>query len=184
MLTSQSDEADRVLGLELGADDYVIKPFSIREVTARMRVLIRRYNQIQIAQGQTSQGKNSSDEAHKEKSDSGLLNFGPLIINKKSFSASLKNSIIGLSTLEFDVLLYLAERAGTAVSREELMKSVWGYECSQFDSTVTTLVSRLRSKLESDPENPRFLTTVRGVGYRFIEPSEATPVEAAKDPST
>lgn len=161
MVTSHADEADRVLGLELGADDYVIKPFSIREVTARMRVLLRRYERIA-----------DSVSAAPQKKDESELTFGALQINKRRRLVTISGQALELTVLEYEVLEYLADRAGTPISRETLMRGVWGYDCSQFDSTVTTLLSRLRNKVEPVPEKPRFLITVKGVGYRFATPEE------------
>ncbi len=160
MVTSRAEEIDKVLGLELGADDYVTKPFSVRELAARMKVLVRRFEQIQEAK------KNAPQPGP------AVLSFGPLEIRLKRREAYFDNKRLELTALEFEILAFLAMRAGEATSRDELMRGVWGYECSQFDSTVTTHLSRLRHKLEPRPELPRFIITVKGVGYRFTTPDE------------
>lgn len=153
MLTSRAEEIDRVLGLELGADDYVTKPFSIREVSARMRVLARRAAQLKSLP--------STGEAE-------VWQFHELKIIPERRECFKNGQLVNLTAVEFEILQYLASRAGKAVSRDVLMQEVWGYECTQFDSTITTHLSRLRGKIETNPEKPKFVLTVKGIGYRFV----------------
>ncbi|GGN02402.1 DNA-binding response regulator [Thermus composti] len=145
ILTAKGEEEDRILGLELGADDYVVKPFSPREVVARVKALLRR-------------------AGLKEE-----LVYGPLRILPKARQAYLEGRSLPLSRLEFDLLLTLAQHPGMVFSRERLLEKVWGPDFPGVDRVVDVHIASLRKKLGDDPENPRFLETVRGVGYRFKE---------------
>jgi two-component system alkaline phosphatase synthesis response regulator PhoP len=143
MLTARGEEEERVKGLELGADDYVVKPFSPKEVVARVKALLRR-------------------AGLKEE-----LVYGPLRILPKARQAYLEGRPLSLSRLEFDLLLTLAQHPGMVFSRERLLEKVWGPDFPGVDRVVDVHIASLRKKLGDDPENPRFLETVRGVGYRF-----------------
>ncbi|HEY0521015.1 MAG TPA: response regulator transcription factor [Ilumatobacteraceae bacterium] len=148
MLTARVDEADRVLGLELGADDYVTKPFSPRELVARVRTVLRRAN----APLDTSEP----------------LAFDGLSIDLRSREVTLDTSVVALTAKEFDLLAFLAMRPRKVFSRSDLLHEVWASSPEYQDpATVTVHVRRLRQKLETDLENPRWITTVWGVGYRF-----------------
>jgi two-component system, OmpR family, response regulator RegX3 len=151
MLTARGDEADRVAGLEVGADDYVVKPFSAREVAARIRAVLRRSAPLP------------------EPSD-GVLESGELRLDRAGHEATLRGQPLELSRKEFDVLRLLMENAGTVVKRERLLEEVW--ETNWFGSTKTldVHVSALRRKLGDDPAEPRYIHTVRGVGFRFAAP--------------
>lgn len=143
MLTARGEEAERIQGLELGADDYVTKPFSPREVVARVRALLRR---------------------------SGLkqeLVFGDLTLLPRQREALLKGQALNLSKLEFDLLLTLAQHPGLVWNRERLLERVWGSDFPGVDRVVDVHVAGLRKKLGEDAENPLYIETVRGVGYRF-----------------
>ena len=167
ILTGRNDEPSHILGLELGADDYVGKPFGIPELTARIRAVLRRAGNA----GAPPTGENPSQI--------GALRFDPM---RREFS--LEGKPVELSKTEFDVLKYLFTKAGIAVSRDELVEEVWGYRCTGFDATVTTYLSRIRQKIEADPENPQYLTTLRGVGYRFVTAAEIDArATAAKPPA-
>lgn len=157
MLTARAEEIDKVLGLELGADDYVAKPFSLRELEARITALLRR-------------SKYSQQSA--ERVSTGLLKFGPLIIDPEKHSVTLDGKIVDLTALEFSLLHFLASRPGTAVSKTRLIEEVWGYNIENYSSTVTSNVRRLRIKIEPNPENPIFVKTAHGIGYRFAEVSD------------
>ena len=147
LLTARTEEPDRVVGLELGADDYVVKPFSPREVVARVRSVLRRT---------------------KAPRPSVRLEFDDLVIDGTSRQVSLDGEPVELTPKEFDLLAYLAAVPNAAVSRSELLEQVWDSSADYQDpSTVTVHVARLRQKLELDPDQPRWITTVRGVGYRF-----------------
>ena len=156
MLTSRADEIDKVLGLELGADDYVTKPFSVRELVARIKALVRRADMNRATQ----------------QSSTARMRFGELEIDLTRRRVFRGTDRIDLTAVEFDLLVFLALHPGRPFSREELMREVWGYQSSGFEPTVTMHLSRLRAKVEPDPTNPTFILTVRGVGYRFVESEE------------
>jgi DNA-binding response OmpR family regulator len=149
MLTARGHETDKVLGLELGADDYVTKPFSIHELLARIRALLRR------AAGQSGIGE--------------PFRFGDVEIHFAREQASRGGTSVALSTLEFEVLRYLIGRRGEVVSRDQLLSDVWGYKSFPTTRSVDNLMVRLRHKLETNPHNPRHLLTVHGSGYKFVE---------------
>jgi DNA-binding response OmpR family regulator len=149
MLTARAEEADRVLGLDLGADDYVTKPFSVREVLARARALLRR----------TQPGKPPvPDELH----------FDDVQVDFRSYEATKGGRPLELTRKEFGVLRFLASRAGEVISRDELLNEVWGYESYPTTRTVDNHIASLRAKIERDPAEPEYLRTVHGVGYKFV----------------
>ncbi len=159
MLTARGTEADRVIGLEIGADDYVVKPFSSAEVIARVRAVLRRT--ASAATGDTSS----------------TLSIGPLTIEQSSRRVTLDGDQLDLTRKEYDLLALLARHAGSVVTREEIMSEVWDPNWWGPTKTLDVHVSSLRRKLGDDPAAPRFLHTVRGVGLRFASPDEAA-VEA------
>ena len=148
IVTARSTESDKLLGLELGADDYVTKPFSTAELTARVRALLRR-----------STGTVSDR----------ILEIGDLKIDPGRRSLERQGILVPITTLEFDLLYFLASRAGRVFSREALMEHVWGSDRIVDDRSIDSLISRVRRKLEKDPSNPQYLQTVWGAGYRFAE---------------
>jgi DNA-binding response OmpR family regulator len=150
MLTALGEEADRVVGLELGADDYVTKPFSPREVTARIKAILRR----------CSPGVVAAPE------DSAPLVAGDITIDPRTREAEARGVPLTLTALEFDLLAFLARHPREVFTREQLLDHVWGFQVAD-SSTVTVHVRRLRQKLEADPGHPAHLKTVWGVGYRF-----------------
>jgi len=147
MLTFRSEEIDKVLGLELGADDYVGKPFSVREIVARVRVLTRRMTE-----------ENDPIEP--------ILELGSLKIDPNSRETSVRGQGVALTTTEFDLLYFLAKHPGRAFTREHLLHAVWGYTSAAYEHTVNTHINRLRIKIERDPANPDLIKTVWGVGYK------------------
>jgi two-component system, OmpR family, response regulator ResD len=147
MLTARSEEADRIVGLELGADDYVTKPFSPRELTARVRSVLRR--------------------AAPAPDDEERLSFDGLVIDPASREVRREGRRLTLTAKEFDLLRFLAAHPRRVFSRNQLMHRVWGYAAAHDTGTVTVHIRRLREKIELDPSRPRFLETVWGVGYRF-----------------
>lgn len=156
MLTSKTEEFDKVLGLELGADDYVTKPFSIRELIARIKALLRRAP-LQADGGDTG---------------ASVLAFGALVVDVPKRKVTMGEDRLYLTAKEFDLLALFARNPGTAFSREKLLNDVWGYQFKGYEHTVNSHINRLRSKIEEDPSRPRFIRTVWGVGYRFSEREE------------
>jgi DNA-binding response OmpR family regulator len=148
MLTARGEEADRIVGLELGADDYVTKPFSPRELAARVRTVLRR------TQPSESRGEH--------------LSFDGLQVDAGTREVHRNGKALRLTAKEFDLLWFLASNPRRVFSRDQLMSRVWGYEAALDTGTVTVHMRRLREKIEADPSRPRFLETVWGVGYRFV----------------
>lgn len=158
MLTSKSEELDKILGLELGADDYITKPFSIRELIARVKANLRSVEAIKE--------EITSSEEYKE------LHFDNLTINLDKRKVTLSDKTIDLTAKEFDLLYYFARHPGWSYTRAQLLDAVWGYQFSGYDHTVNSHINRLRSKIEKDPSQPKFIKTVWGIGYRFAELEE------------
>ncbi len=157
MLTSRAQEIDKVVGLNLGADDYVTKPFGVAELMARIRARLRRGST-----GKTSENIHSSTD----------LVFGPLAIDIHSRRAYLRNAEIELTTKEFDLLAFLASHAGQAFSMEDILNELWADTRADYSSSLHNLIMRIRKKIEDDPANPALLKTVRGYGYRFTTKQE------------
>ncbi len=147
MLTAKGEEVDRILGLEMGADDYMTKPFSPRELVARVRAVLRR----------------STEKPLTEK----ILKIGELEIDRERYTVSIKGKLIKLSATEFKLLLFLAERKGKVFSRGQLLDAIWRDEAFVEPRTVDVHIRRLRSHIEEDPANPRYIKTMRGIGYLF-----------------
>ncbi len=156
MLTAKSTELDRVLGLELGADDYLTKPFSLAELLARVKALLRRADVQRAAQGQ-AQGQQV------------LIRNGNLEIAPVKRSVRYQGTVLDFTALEFDLLLYFAQHPGHVFSRAQLLDAVWGYTHDGYEHTVTTHINRLRAKLEADAMRPQLILTVRGAGYKMRE---------------
>jgi len=158
MLTAKSEEFDKVLGLELGADDYLTKPFSIRELIARVKALLRRSKQATIEQESVEH--------------TGTITIGNLTIDPEKHKVTMNDEKVDLTAKEFDLLYLFAQHPGRTFSRQELLNTIWGYQFNGYEHTVNTHINRLRSKIEEDPSNPTYLKTVWGVGYRFVEKGE------------
>ena len=152
MLTAKGEEEDRIVGLGVGADDYVVKPFSSRELVARVAAVLRRVNEA------------SAGPANGE-----VLSFGELQIDPNTRIVTVQGDPVTLTAREFDLLHHMASSPGRVFTRDQLMESVWGYTFAAETSTVTVHVRRLREKVEADPAHPRRLLTAWGVGYRFID---------------
>jgi phosphate regulon transcriptional regulator PhoB len=148
MLTAKGEEVDRILGLETGADDYMTKPFSPRELVARVRAVMRR--------------------TAERPSDEKIVRAGDLVINKETYSVLKRDVPLDLSSTEFRLLLYLVERRGKIFSREQLLDAVWKDEAFVEPRTVDVHIRRLRTQVEDDPANPRYIKTKRGIGY-YVE---------------
>jgi DNA-binding response OmpR family regulator len=156
MLTAKATELDRVLGLELGADDYLTKPFSMAELLARVKALLRRAELLRVAQ----QGGAGAAVA------APIVN-GELEIHPARREVRVAGRALEFTALEFDLLLHFASHPGRVFSRAQLLDAVWGYSHEGYEHTVTTHINRLRAKVEQDPMQPRFILTVRGAGYKM-----------------
>lgn len=154
MLTAKSEEIDKVLGLETGADDYLTKPFSIREFIARVKAIFRRTEMM---------GKERTNTAKS------VLHHGDLKIELEKRKVSIHDKRIELSPKEFDLLILLASKPGTSYDRQRILNLVWGYEFDGFEHTVNSHINRLRAKIEPDVNKPSYILTTWGVGYRFNE---------------
>jgi DNA-binding response OmpR family regulator len=156
MLTARTDEVDRVVGLEMGADDYLTKPFSMRELVARVKALLRRVRLIR-------------EELAEERARAGAqqLEFGDLVIDLDRRDVLVRGESVGLKPQEYELLLFLARHPGMALSRDLLLERVWGWDYGGGSRTVDVHVRWLREKIEDDPANPKRILTVRGVGYCF-----------------
>jgi DNA-binding response OmpR family regulator len=159
MLTAKSTELDRVLGLELGADDYLTKPFSMAELLARVKALLRRAELLR--QAQMNQAQNAGRAS---------LHNGEIEIQAVRREVKVRGQPVELTALEFDLLLYFAQHPGHVFSRTQLLDAVWGYSHEGYEHTVTTHINRLRAKLEADPMRPQVILTVRGAGYKMRDP--------------
>jgi len=152
MLTSKSSELDRVLGLEIGADDYVTKPFSIMELMARVKAIFRRVEKIE----------------RKDQEDvSEIIYAGDMIIDTEKRSVTIKGKAVDVTTKEFDLLLHFARHPGRVYTRSQLLDKVWGYGHDGYEHTVNSHINRLRARIEENPAQPRYVLTVWGVGYKF-----------------
>jgi DNA-binding response OmpR family regulator len=148
MLTARGQEVDKVVGLELGADDYVTKPFSIRELLARVKAVLRR--------------------AHPTAKEQERYSFGDVEVNVRSCQVSRKGKALEFSSKEFELLKYFLGHVGETLSRDRLLEDVWGYDRFPTTRTVDAHIVRLRQKVEPKPEEPRFILTVHGTGYKFV----------------
>jgi two-component system, OmpR family, response regulator len=154
MLTAKSTELDRVLGLEMGADDYLTKPFSVAELAARVKALFRRVDAMAAS-------------ASAAKPAPVAINCGDLCIDPTRHRVQVRDTEVELTAREFDLLWHFASHPGQVFSRMQLLDMVWGYEHEGYEHTVNTHINRLRGKIEHDPASPEFIQTVWGVGYRF-----------------
>lgn len=153
MLTAKTEEDDKVLGLQMGADDYLTKPFSPKELVARIEAIMRRMKKAEKRQHEP-------------------IVIGDLIVDVSNFQVFMNGQKVDLTKKEFEVLVYLVQRKGTIVSRDELLHSVWGYDYVGDTRTVDMQVSRLRDKIETDSKNPKYIKTVWGLGYKVEDPHE------------
>jgi len=150
LLTAKGEEIDKVLGLELGADDYVTKPFSLRELLARIKAVLRR-------------GENDSDTDAAEE-----INIGKMRIDFKGYNAYVNKKAVQLSHKEFEVLRYLWKKRNSTVSRDDLLSDIWGYDENPTTRTVDNFIMKLRHKIEEDPNHPEVIITVHGLGYKLV----------------
>ena len=160
MVTAKDDELDKIVGLELGADDYITKPFSVREVVARVKANLRKVE----ANIEIENMARSNEEKKAEKKDS-TIKVGGLVLDLEKYEVHIDGKVINLTLREFEVLKYLANQPGQVVTREVLLEKVWGYEYYGDIRTVDVTVRRIREKIEKDTSAPKILITKRGVGY-------------------
>lgn len=156
MLTARGEETDRIVGLEIGADDYLPKPFSPRELLARLRAVLRRTRPVRLA-------------------SEGTLRFGRLEIDRDARVASIQGVRASLTSHQFELLLVLADNAGRVLSRDQLMQHLRGHATEAFDRSIDNHVSRIRAAIEDDPRHPRRLLTLRGAGYVFARSQDGDP---------
>jgi DNA-binding response OmpR family regulator len=152
MLTARSQELDKVVGLEIGADDYITKPFGLRELFARVRAHLRR----------------TSRQTETNATESETYSFGAITLDFGKYRATKNQEQLELSPREFELLKYFIQHRGAALTRDQLLNAVWGYAADVFTRTVDNHIAKLRQKIEDDPENPQHLITVHRVGYRFL----------------
>jgi len=155
MLTAKSTELDRVLGLEMGADDYLTKPFSLPELIARVKALLRRVEALTAKQA--------------EPAPATIIDTNGLILDAEKRHVSIDGAAVELTAREFDLLHHLASHPGRVYSRIQLLDQVWGYSYEGYEHTVNTHINRLRAKIEKDPTKPVYVQTVWGVGYKFVQ---------------
>ncbi len=159
MLTAKSSELDRVLGLELGADDYLTKPFSMLELAARIKGMLRRAEQLAAARTAAASAPAAAE----------LIELAGLSIDLQRHEARVGGKAVELTAKEFELLAYFARSPGRVFTRTQLLDQVWGYSHSGYEHTVNSHINRLRNKIERDPANPDFIQTVWGVGYKFAD---------------
>lgn len=156
MLTAMGEELDRIMGLEVGADDYLTKPFSVRELLARIKAQLRRQGWM----------------IEKENDEESSLKRGRLSIDLLARVANLDGEVVELTATEFELLIFLANHPGRTFTRTELLEGIWKTSLAEYSKSVNTLINRVRNKIERVPAEPKFIRTVRGYGYRFAKPEE------------
>lgn len=159
MVTAKGDELDKIVGLELGADDYITKPFSVREVMARVKANLRKV-EVNLEEEKVAR----KEEKKEEKKDT-AIKVGDLVLDLEKYEVHIGGKVINLTLREFEVLKFLAQQPGQVVTREALLERVWGYEYYGDIRTVDVTVRRIRERIEKDTSNPQILITKRGVGY-------------------
>jgi len=157
MLTARSTDVDRILGLEMGADDYLTKPFNVRELLARVKALLRR---VEALRGKDPLAPKT------------MIRAGSLTIDPEKHKVTVEGEPVHLTAREFELLLEFARHPGRAYTRGQLLDKVWGYSYQGYEHTVNSHINRLREKIERNPASPRYILTIRGIGYQFAEPED------------
>jgi DNA-binding response OmpR family regulator len=165
LLTARSEEDDRVKGFDSGADDYVVKPFSMRELLARVRALLRRRGTANVIAAQSTDSLPKVDQ----RSEDHVVTIDNLVMDRARREITLNGKVLDLSRKEFDLLLTLATNRGQVFDRQTLLTRVWGEDCYVEDRTVDVHIRWLREKVEVNPSRPQRLLTVRGIGYKFVQ---------------
>ncbi|MDO4670939.1 MAG: response regulator transcription factor [Aerococcus sp.] len=165
ILTAKDDEVDKILGLELGADDYMTKPFSPRELTARMKAIFRRTEKMVSAPEIEPTATEDSDVEGER------IEVGDIVIDTGAFSVTVRQQVIEMTPKELELLTYMAKRVGRTLSRERLLQKIWDFSYTAETRIVDVHISHLREKIEQDPKHPEYIITVRGFGYKFEVPS-------------
>ena len=160
MVSAKDDELDKIVGLELGADDYITKPFGVREVVARVKANLRK-----VEATNESENNTHKNEDKKEEKKETLIKVGSLVLDLEKYEVHIDGKVINLTLREFEVLKFLVQQPGQVVTREALLERVWGYEYYGDIRTVDVTVRRIRERIEKDTSNPQILITKRGVGY-------------------
>ena len=173
LLSARGEEVDRIIGLELGADDYLTKPFAMRELVARVRAMLRR---LRMAQPEHEDDASPPTPSVEERETEKVLSVGELVVNVSQHEARVRGESLTLTAKEFALIHYLARHPGIVLSREALLREVWGYDYPIDTRTVDVHIRWLRQKIEEDPANPRLILTVRGHGYR-LAPGRTAPNE-------
>ncbi|MBS3952620.1 MAG: response regulator transcription factor [Methylomicrobium sp.] len=163
IVSSKAAETHRIVGLEMGADDYITKPFSVLELVARVRALLRRVESLKIANPQPV---------------SSQIVLGRLIIDPLAHEVNLDGQTISMTSREFDLLYFFAKHPGKIFTRLELLNQVWGYSHDGYEHTVNSHINRLRAKIEQDPAHPKLILTVWGVGYKMAHPDESVSTQS------
>lgn len=163
ILTAKDDELDKILGLELGADDYMTKPFSPRELTARMKAILRRTEKEQPIV--------ASDTAASEEEEGEQICLGDIVIDMGAFAVKVRGQAVEMTPKELELLTYMVKHAGRTLSRERLLQKIWDFTYTAETRIVDVHISHLREKIEKDPKHPEYIITVRGFGYKFEVPA-------------
>jgi two-component system alkaline phosphatase synthesis response regulator PhoP len=161
ILTAKDDELEKIIGLELGADDYMTKPFSPREVLARMKAILRRTNKAIPAETVTTPQQELKEEETEK------IEVGEITIFPQLYEVHVAGELIEITPKEFELLLYMAKRANRILSREQLLNAIWNFDYAGETRIVDVHISHLREKIEKDTKNPQYIRTVRGFGYKF-----------------